>query len=101
MFRWRTAGQISPLSRAQESEKTEPPSAGVQTIAHGDSVSFLPPQLSGGFGGGESCSPLAVTIKKAFIDALKITGDRREAQHYSRNTKITAVILPHLKTATG
>jgi len=35
----------------QVDEKTEPPSADVEVIAHGDSASFLPPQSCGGFGG--------------------------------------------------
>ena len=36
-----------------ENEKTEPPSGGLETDAHGDSASSFPQSESCGFGGGE------------------------------------------------
>jgi len=51
--------------------------------------------------GGESCSPPASTTYKAFTDALKIVGDRREAQHYDRNHELMAAYLPHLLVVAG
>ena len=37
-----------------ENEKTEPPSADVEVIAHGDSAASVPQPKSCGFGGGAS-----------------------------------------------
>ena len=53
------------------------------------------------FTGGEGLPLPASTTYKAFTDALKIIGDRREAQHYSQNHEWTAAYLPLLKATAG
>ena len=61
----------------QVDEKTEPPSAGRQTIAQGNSASFVPQSQSCGFGGGERGEKPLANNFKVRNDAIVLTVNRR------------------------
>jgi hypothetical protein len=77
-------------------EKTEPPSAGRQTIAHRDSVSDLPQNVNCGFRGGEGMFPPMQTCFKAPQTLSLLSASREDIFDYFNKIEAIAFLMPHI-----